>query len=286
MSSMKAIKSRIKSVTSTQQITKAMNLVATSKLSRAREKLRNERPYSEQIRSLLAQLTQDEDVLRGRYFAKSDDKNILFILVTGDMGLCGAYNANACRVCRHMIRGEQQGAFICVGSKGRDFYQRRGKRIYETFLGISVAPVYPDAENIAHLAIQAFEAEEFDSVYLVYTQFVNVVTYEPKVVQLLPLKQEDFSGVESQEFARDTGMEPTGEDLMDYAIPSYMSAMVYNAMCESAASQQASRMVSMETATDNAGKMISSLNLQYNRMRQNKITQEIIEIVSGANALS
>lgn len=284
MPSMKSIKSRMKSVSSTKQITKAMNLVSTSKLARSREKLRNERPYSDEIRGLLSYLAKDEKILDGRYFAKSPGKNILFILVTSDRGLCGAYNSNVSRACRDMIRGEQQGAFICVGGKGRDFYARRGKRIYETFVGITEAPAYEDAEEIAQIAIGAFEDKEFDKVLLVYTRFENVVSYVPSVVQLLPLVAENFDVKDEGGF--DIGKEPASEALMEYAVPNYVSSMVFNAICESAASQQASRMISMETATDNAEKMISNLNLQYNRMRQNKITQEIIEIVSGANALN
>lgn len=286
MSSMKAIKSRIKSVASTQQITKAMNLVSTSKLAKARERLGNERPYSQEVRRLLARMAQDTDIQRNRYFAPSQGENILIILVTGDKGLCGGYNANACRACRELIRGPQKGAFICVGNKGRDFYIRRGKRIYETFVGISEAPFYYDAENIAQLALSPYNAGEFDAVYLSYTRFENVVTYEPQVLRLLPLDVEILQLDEDEAPSPDIGLEPADEALMEHAVPSYMSSMVFNALCESSASQQAARMISMETATDNAEKMISSLNLQYNRMRQNKITQEIIEIVSGANALN
>jgi len=282
---MKAIKGRIKSVKSTQQITKAMNLVATSKLSRAREKLKKERPYSEQTRLLLARIAQDMDLVTHPYFAPSRGEKTLILLVTGDRGLCGGYNSNACRACADIIKNQPQTDFLCAGSKGRDYYSRRGKTVVRTFTGITETPFPSDALEISEMVLEAFDSKEYDAVYLVYTKFHTVVSYEPTVTRLLPLDAKELPEPKGSVTSEQMSFEPADSTIVDQAVRSYVEAVIFNALCESAASQLASKMVSMETATDNAQKMISSLTLVYNRARQAKITQELTEIVAGANAL-
>jgi F-type H+-transporting ATPase subunit gamma len=282
---MKAIKGRIKSVKSTQQITSAMNLVATSKLGRARDKLRKERLYSDQMRVVLGRIAQEVDLSMHRYFLPTLEERSLIVLVTGDRGLCGGYNSNASKVCLELAKNSPSTEFVCIGTKGRDYYIRRGKKIQKTFVGITESPLMSDATEISDMVFETFKAGACDSLYLAYTKFNTVVSYEPTLARLLPIdipalpKPEAASGMEIMSF------EPGDASLVEYAVQSYIEAVVFNALCESAAAQLASKMVSMETATDNAEKMISSLTLTYNRARQAKITQELTEIVAGANAL-
>jgi len=282
---MKAIKGRIKSVKSTQQITKAMNLVATSKLARARENLRKERPYSEQMRLILARIAQDIDLTSHPYFAQSPGERVLIVLMTADRGLCGGYNTNACRACTDIIKQHPNVDIIASGSKGRDYYIRRGKKIIKTFVGITETPLMYDARDIAELAMDSYNDGTYDKVYLVYTKFHSVVSYEPTAMQLLPLAKEALPDVDNAAGADAMSFEPGDTSIVEYAVERYVEAVIFNGLCESAAAQLASKMVSMETATDNAQKMISTLTLTYNRARQAKITQELTEIVAGANAL-
>jgi F-type H+-transporting ATPase subunit gamma len=282
---MKAIKGRIKSVKSTQQITKAMNLVATSKLARAREKLRKERPYSEQMRLLLARIAQDIDLAIHPYFAQSHGERALVVLISGDRGLCGGYNTNACRACAEVLAKCASVEFLCVGSKGRDYFVRRSKKIIKTITGITESPFMTDAQEIAENVLEAYDSGAYDAVYLVYTKFHTVVSYEPRAMRLLPVDTAELPDVPGKPGADVMSFEPGDASIVEYAVQSFVEAAIFNAMSESAASQLASKMVSMETATDNADKMISTLTLTYNRARQAKITQELTEIVAGANAL-
>jgi F-type H+-transporting ATPase subunit gamma len=282
---MKAIKGRIKSVKSTQQITKAMNLVATSKLSRAREKLKKERPYSEQIRLLLARIAQDIDLAIHPYFSRSPGDNSLIVLITGDRGLCGAFNSNASRTGYDLFKNSKHTELICVGSKGRDYFVRRGGKVIKTFAGISESPFVSDAQEISDMVLDAYNTGTFDSVYLVYTKFHTVVSYEPKSMRLLPVDISELPKPSGMAGAKVMSFEPADTTIVEVAVQNYIEAAIFNALTESAASQLASKMVSMETATENAEKMISKLTLTYNRARQAKITQELTEIVAGANAL-
>jgi len=284
---MKAIKGRIKSVKSTQQITKAMNLVATSKLSRSREKLKKERLYSEQMRLIMARIAQDTDLtMMHPCFAESTGKNNLIILITADRGLCGGYNTNACRAGNEVVGKSDKVEFICVGGKGREYYARRGRTVLKTFFGISETPFMEDAQEIAEMALNAYNAGTYDNVYLVYTHFHTVVSYEPKHVRLLPFDASELPDYPNDIPAEHMSFEPNGNELIELAVQNYIEAVIFNALCESASAQLASKMVSMETATENAEKMISSLALTYNRARQARITQELTEIVAGANALT
>jgi len=284
---MKAIKGRIKSVKSTQQITKAMNLVATSKLSRSRDKLKKERPYSEQVRLVMARIAQDTELtMQHPYFAEKADGNNLVVLITADRGLCGGYNTNASRACNDILGKSDKVDFICVGSKGRDYFARRGKTVLKTFVGISETPFMEDAQEIAEMVFNAYNAGTYDNVYLVYTHFHTVVSYEPKHVRLLPLATSEFPECPDDVPAENMSFEPNDNELIDFAVQNYIEAVIFNALCESASAQLASKMVSMETATENAEKMISTLALTYNRARQARITQELTEIVAGANALT
>lgn len=285
MPTMKAIKGRIKSVKSTQQITSAMNLVATSKLGRARDKLKKERAYSDQMRILLGRIAQDVDLSTHRFFSPSSGDKNLVVLVTGDRGLCGGYNSNASKVCQDISKNNPNTEFVCVGTKGRDYYIRRGRTILKTFVGITESPLMSDATQICDIVFEAYKTGACDSLYLAYTKFNTVVSYEPTLERLLPINISALPLPPAAKAMEVMSFEPGDTSLVDYAVQSFIEAIVFNALCESAAAQLASKMVSMETATDNAEKMISSLTLTYNRARQAKITQELTEIVAGANAL-
>jgi len=284
---MKAIKGRIKSVKSTQQITKAMNLVATSKLSRSREKLKKERLYSKQMRLVMARIAQDTDLtMTHPYFTENSGKNNLIVLITADRGLCGGYNTNACRACNEIVGKSEKVDFICVGSKGREYYARRGRAVLKTFAGITETPFMEDAQEIAEMVFNAYNSGEYDNIYLVYTHFHTVVSYEPKHMRLLPFDTSELPDYPNDIPPEHMSFEPNGSELIEFAVQHYIEAVIFNALCESASAQLASKMVSMETATENAEKMISSLALTYNRARQARITQELTEIVAGANALT
>ncbi|MCL2619260.1 MAG: F0F1 ATP synthase subunit gamma [Defluviitaleaceae bacterium] len=172
-----------------------------------------------------------------------------------------------------------------MGSKGRDYYARRGKTVVNTITGITETPIPPDAQEIAQTVLDAYCAGTYDGVYLVYTKFHTVVSYEPQVTKLLPVDTAELPEPTATAGAQLLSFEPADSTIVESAVQNYVEAVMFNALCESAASQLASKMVSMETATDNADKMISSLTLTFNRARQAKITQELTEIVAGANAL-
>jgi F-type H+-transporting ATPase subunit gamma len=282
---MKAIKGRIKSVKSTQQITKAMNLVATSKLARAREKLKKERPYSDQMRLLLTRIATDIDLSMHPCFAAKSGEKTLVVLITGDRGLCGGYNTNASRSCTDILKDSKNVEFLCVGSKGRDYYIRRGRTVVKTITGITESPFVSDAEEISEMVTSAYDSGEYGAIYLAYTKFHTVVSYEPVAMRLLPVDTAALPAVSGSVGAEVMSFEPADASLVEYAVRCYVEALIFNALSESAAAQLASKMVSMETATDNADKMINTLTLTYNRARQAKITQELTEIVAGANAL-
>lgn len=292
MATMRVIKRKIKSVTSTQQITKAMNLVAASKLQKAKQKLTSIRPFFVETQRVIQNIVGSSVGIKHVFLEKREVKNILLILVTGDKGLCGGYNANACKEAHNLIKSkpDSNSSLIVIGNKGRDYFTRRHVPINKTFTGISESAPYEKAADIGQIAIDQFLSGEVDEVYVVYTEFKSTLSHHPKAVRLLPVDISRFEkkAVDSSEVGKPKTMmvyEPDEETVLDYVIPRYVKTSVFGSMVESAACELGARMTSMDSATDNAEEMISKYTLQYNRARQGAITQEITEIVSGANAL-
>lgn len=282
MASMRDIKRRIKSVNSTQQITKAMNLVASSKLTRARNRLLDTRPFFNETRSVIAELINSSGSISNPFLEKRDVKNCIVILITGDRGLCGGYNVNISKLAMNYAEKGKAKA-VTIGSKGRDYLKRRNVEIIKSFTGISENPKYSDAQEISKLVIDMFTKGEIDEVYIAYTEFKSTISHEPKLVKLLPADADDFKTEKDKDgVSALTIYEPSEEAVLEYVIPKYVNTVIFGAMVESAVCELGARMTAMDSATDNAADMIDTLNLLYNRARQGAITQEITEIVSGS----
>ncbi|WP_425446168.1 ATP synthase F1 subunit gamma [Dethiothermospora halolimnae] len=284
--SMRDIKRRIRSVNNTKQITKAMELVASAKLRKAREKLEKTRPYFNTVVRSIQEILAETTGIKHPFLEKRDVKNTGYIVITGDRGLAGGYNSNVIKLTEnHIDKNKDNSALITVGSKGRDYFKNRGYNIEGEFLHISEDPRYTDADNIGKTVIELYEKEEIDEVYLVYTVFNSPISQEAKMMKLLPA--ENIEGEDTGEKERKTLIqyEPSAEEVLSYLIPKYIKSSIYGAMIEASASEQGARRTAMQSATDNAEDMIDSLELKYNRARQASITQEISEIVGGAEAL-
>ena len=287
MATMKAIKKRITSVNSTKKIMKAMNLVATSNLQKAKSRLEYIRPLSNDLQNVMdsvkASLDSGDEIL----FCKAREvKNIAYIVLTGDRGLCGSFNANVSKEAFTFIesKSDKHEKIFAVGRKGTDFFRRRGKNIEQRYPAASVTTAYSEAEQLGSQVIGLFLSGEVDEVHIVFTRFVNTLTHIPKIVKLLPFSAE--SSAEAKNATAIMSFDPDPATFTEYAIPMYVNLTIYSAMLESAVCEYASRMTSMDSATRNATEIIENLTLEYNRERQGKITQELIEIVTGANAVN
>lgn len=286
MASMRDIKRRIKSVNSTQQITKAMNLVASSKLNRAKSRFNDTKPYFEATRRVIANVVKGSKGVSSVFMQeRNETEKALVIVIAGDRGLCGGYNANVCKKALEIIESKKSAVVFAVGNKTREFFKHKNIEIAESFKDVSEKPDYLDAFIIGSKAIDMYTKGEVDEVYFVYTKFITTITNEPKSIKLLPLNAEEFTDNSKEQSLTLTIYEPDEESVLNYVIPKYVKTVIYGGMVESAVCELSSRMSAMDSATENAEEMISNLNLVYNRVRQGAITQEITEIVSGSNAL-
>ncbi len=280
---MRDIKRRIKSVNSTKQITKAMELVSSAKLRKAKESLEKTKYYFETMGNTISDIVQNTKGIKHEYLTSREIKKSGYIVITADRGLAGGYNSNIIKAAISHMEDKAQRSVIAVGTKGRDFFKKRHYDLDGEFVHVSENPSFAVAQKIGRLSTDLYKQELVDEVYLVYTEFVSTINQIQKVIRLLPLEVD----TEGNGDAKRTNItyEPSPEVVLDYLVPKYIDSMIYGAMVESATSEQAARRVAMENATDNAEEMISSLKLQYNRARQASITQEIAEIVGGAEAL-
>lgn len=284
MPSLLDIRRRIRSVKNTQQITKAMKTVSAAKLRRAQERVFSARPYAEQLKKVLANLTARVEDISHPLLEIRPEHRILFVVVTADRGLCGAFNSNITRTAQLFIR-ERTGLdikLVPVGRKGRDFFRRRGLPIRSEFVNIFFKLDYGHAKDIAESVMQAYSDAETDAVYIVYNEFKSVIQQRVVVEKVLPLSRAELDTTEPH---LDYIFEQPPQEIFNRMLPRYVEIQIYRALLESAASEHGARMASMETATKNAGDMIESLTLNMNRIRQAAITREIIEVVSGAGAL-
>ncbi|QUH27204.1 ATP synthase F1 subunit gamma [Serpentinicella alkaliphila] len=283
---MRDIKRRIKSVNSTKQITKAMELVSSAKLRKARIRLEKSRPYFISIRKTVEELVSSAKGVNHVFLNSRDVEKSLYIVITGDRGLAGGYNTNAIKMALAQIENKSKATIIPIGLKSRDFFHKRNYHLSAEYTHISENPCSSDAKNIADLCIDLFNKGEVDEVILIYTEFVSTISHKPRAIKLLPL---DIKSEENEKTAigEDEFMEfrPSVEGFLNYLVPKFVQSVIYGALIESGTSEQGARRVAMESATDNALDMIDKLQLQYNRARQASITQEIAEIVGGAEAL-
>jgi F-type H+-transporting ATPase subunit gamma len=296
MPSTREIRRRIRSVKNTAQITKAMQMVASSKMRRAQERVHQSRPYAEQLRGLISRLASvTGDTGAGTEIALLRQRpvhHIGFVLITPDRGLSGALPSNINRKAMSTALEQQnklveQGQrpdidFVAVGRKGRDFIVRSQLHLLAEFTNYGDKPTLSDASAIAQVAVDAFLKGEVDIVYLVYARFINTVTQQPTAVQLLPVEPPTSQGNERETV--EYIYEPDPQSIFRELIPRYVDVQVYQALLEAVASEQSARMVAMKNATDNATELVADLTLTYNKARQAAITTQILEVVSGANA--
>ncbi len=286
MASMRDIKRRIKSVNSTQQITKAMNLVASSKLNRAKSRFDDTKPFFEATKRVIANVVKGSKGVSSIFMQERNESGkALVIVIAGDRGLCGGYNLNVCKAALEIMNDKKSFVVISAGNKARDFFRHKNIEVAESYKDVSENPHYIDAYMIGSRAIDMYAKGEVDEVYFVYTEFITTLTNAPKAIKLLPLDPNDFESDEEAHSSTLTIYEPDEEAVLNYVIPKYINTVIYGGMVESAVCELSSRMTAMDSATENADEMIGSLNLIYNRARQGAITQEITEIVSGSNAL-
>ena len=278
--SMKDIKLRIKSVESTMQITKAMELVASSKLRKAKERQERSRPYFTEMRNTLASIESSTRDFSSPYQKKREVKKRCLIMIAGDRGLAGGYNSNVIKAVTEKMRGDIPTCILPIGKRAVDFCTRKGIEIVTKEFAEAGSISITDCFAISNLVTQGYLSGQFDEVSIIYTQFVSMLTQVPSAEELLPLKPE---GGQAREDLRSLVLyEPSPEEVYDAIVPGYIAGMIYGAMCESVASEQGARRTAMDAASKNAAEMIESLSLSYNRARQGAITQEITEIVAGA----
>jgi F-type H+-transporting ATPase subunit gamma len=282
----KEIRSKIASVKSTQKITKAMQMVATSKMRRAQERMRLARPYAVKIRNVIGHLTQTSPDYRHPLLLVREPKAVGLIVISSDRGLAGALNANVFKQTLLLARewqGKGAQVSLCVlGSKGLNFFRRLSLPILASASGLGDWPHVKDLIGVVKVMLDAYQEGKLDRLYLVNAQFVNTMTQKPEVLQLLPLETLDTEGLQEH---WDYIYEPDAAGILDELLMRYIESQVYRGAVESVASEMAARMVAMKAATDNAGKLIQELQLIYNKARQAAITKELSEIVGGAAAV-
>lgn len=280
---MKEIKTRIKSVESTKQITKAMELVSSSKFRKAKERAESARPYFNTLYNTVQDIAKNTSNSRNVFLKERKVNNVCYIVIAGDRGLAGGYNSNILKaVIAHNKLGT--GKVITVGKKAKESLSKRGYEVIDYIESVEKC-VYEDANRVAQTAMEAYKNGEVDEVNLVYTEFISALSQEPKIVKLLPVTI-DNTNTEKEVKKGKAAVQylPSADAVLGYVLPKYVSGSVYGAIAESFASEQAARRTAMESATDNANEMISKLELVYNRVRQAAVTQEISEIVGGAAA--
>ena len=286
------LRQRIKTVQSTKKITRAMELIAASRIVRAQQRVAAARPYADEITKVIENLAAGGAGLAHPLLEEKEDiRKVGFVVITADRGLAGAYNANVIRVAERGLRREQaegrEYSLILVGKKAENYFRYRNYKIDASFEGMSDQPTYEDARQVADKVIEAYEAGEVDRVELVFTRFLSVGTQRPVLHRFVPL---DRSAIEEQSEAQegpqaDYEFEPEPGEILSRLLPRYMEARLYSAMLDAAASEHAARQRAMKAATDNAEDLITRLSRQMNRARQDAITTEIREIVGGAEAL-
>ncbi|WP_211442632.1 F0F1 ATP synthase subunit gamma [Collimonas humicola] len=290
MATGKEIRGKIKSVENTKKITKAMEMVAASKMRKAQDRMHAARPYSDKIRNIASNLSQANPEYTHPFMVKQDSsKNIGFIVVTTDKGLCGGMNTNSLRLLTAKLRElEGQGnkvQAVAIGNKGLGFLNRIGAKVVAHAVQLGDTPHLDKLIGPVKVLLDAYQEGRLDAVYLVYTKFINTMKQEPMLQQLLPLSSDRLEADKEGSHAWDYIYEPDVQSVIDELLVRYVEALIYQAVAENMASEQSARMVAMKSASDNAGNVIGELKLVYNKTRQAAITKELSEIVAGAAAV-
>ena len=279
--SMKDIKTRIRSMESTKQITKAMEMVATSKLRRAQDRVLKSRPYFEVLYQTVTDIAKGNQDLTSPYVEQRDGKSVCCIVIAGDRGLAGGYNNNIIKMAVAQMAGKDA-TVLPIGKKAVEYFRSHGYTLMTDVWFEAAALSISDCFTMARSVCKEFLAGKFDEVYLAFTSFGSILTQTPAVMKLLPLPAPEKST--SGEVHQLTMYEPDADAVFDAIIPEYLGGLIYGALCESLASELGARRTAMDAATKNAEEMIDDLNLKYNQARQSAITQEITEIIAGADA--
>ena len=287
MASMRDIKRRKSSIQSTQQITKAMKLVSTVKLQKAKNRAEQTDPYFNYMYKTVSSMLARSGNIDHPYLTAGDSKKKAVVVITSNRGLAGGYNSNIAKLITGSDFDKEDLDIYAVGGKGAETLERRGYHIADLQTEMMEAPTYPDAASLCNRVLDAFTSGEVGEIYLAYTHFKNTVSQEAKLIKLLPVEIEPDS---EENQASDSNIlmnyEPNEEEALDMIIPKYVTSLFYGALVEAVASENGARMQAMDSATSNAEEMISDLSLKYNRARQGSITQELTEIIAGANAIS
>ena len=290
MATMRDIKRRRDSIQSTEQITKAMKLVATVKLQKSRARAEATKPYFNLMYDTMSSIISRSGAVRHRYLRPGASPKKAVITITSNRGLAGGYNNNIVKLVNSELPAADTLVYA-IGRKGRDGLARRGFKIQGDYSEVINDPLYQDAAELTQVLLEAFARGEIGEIYLAFTMFKNTVVHTPRLLKLLPVELPERDG--RADGAADTepkaraimDYEPDDETVLDAIVPKYMSSLIYGALLESLASENGARMTAMDSATSNAEEMIEDLSLQYNRARQGAITQELTEIVAGANAI-
>ena len=291
MASIKEIRTHIKSVEQTLKITNAMYLISSSNLRKARKQLNDVEPYFQKIESTISDILHHSPEINHRFFDKRpgippERRKVGYIVITGDKGLAGAYNHNILKLAEQKMDKNPNSSLFVVGQVGRSYFQEHGIPIDVEFLYTAQNPTVSRARDIGELMMDLYLEEELDEVYILFTKMVTSFQMEPTVHKLLPLDPDVFpvKEVNKSTYNRDVAYVPSVKAVMDRLVPGYIKGDIFGALVESYCSEQNARMTAMKSSSDNARSMLQSLNLSYNRARQAAITQEITEVVGGAQA--
>ena len=286
MASMRDIKRRKSSIQSTQQITKAMKLVSTVKLQKARSRAEQTNPYTNHMYQTIRSMLTKSGNVNHPYLVSGESAKKAVVAITSNRGLAGGYNSNIVKLVANSGLPMEEGEIYAIGNKGQDAFIRRGYHIKHSDSSLIEAPTYAEAAALCKQVLDAYTNGEIGEIYLAYTHFKNTVVHEPTLIKLLPV---EIDTTEPEEPAGPTAQmvyEPNEEEALDMIIPKYITSLFYGALVEAVASENGARMQAMDSATSNAEDIISDLTLKYNRARQGAITQELTEIIAGASAIS
>lgn len=277
------LRRRIASIRNTRQLTKAMKTVSAAKLRRAQDAMLAARPYADQMQKVLKSLASRANPEAHPLLARHGDQRVRALVITSDRGLCGSFNVNICRAATAFFEEyrERDLELLTVGRKGRDYFRRRNYTMGRDWEDVLRTVGYTTAVDIAQFLIEAYVKDDVDTVFIVYNEFKSAMQQQPVVEQLLPIERLDLEAGESEDYI----YEPDAASLFNALLPKHVEFQIYRALRESVAAEHAARMTAMDAATRNAGELIDKLTLHMNRVRQASITTEIIEVVSGAEAL-
>lgn len=292
MASLKEIRAKVASIKSTQKITRAMQMVAASKMRRAQERMQIGRPYADNMRRVISHLVQATPEYKHPYLTPRAIQRVGYIVVSSDRGLAGGLNINLFKALTQHVKQQSaqsvEARFAVIGQKGVSFFKSFGGTVLAAETNYGDNPSFEQLNAPVQVMLDAFNKGEIDQIYLVYNEFINAMTQKPTVQQLVPIVKEALtdSSIASREHSWDYIYEPSSKVLLDKLMSRYIESIVYQGVVENIASEQSARMVAMKAATDNAGNLINELQLVYNKLRQAAITREISEIVGGAAAVS